>query len=201
MKKALLALAMVAMTASAFAQGTIDFINRNIGTAADPTVLYHVPIFELGGRAAGIGAGNLPGGVTVGLFVAGAADDATPLVSTPLRTGTPAQAQFFAISPQTATVPGTPANSTANLVVRAWQGSSFAVAKSGVGGLQFGEWAFTSQPLGGTPPGGGLPVTTPGMTGWGPENGTGFELQVVPEPSTIALGVLGIGALLLRRRK
>jgi len=44
--------------------------------------------------------------------------------------------------------------------------------------------------LGGTPPGGGLPVPTPGMTGW----------ALVPEPSTIALAVLGIGALLLRRR-
>jgi len=199
MKKALLALAAIAVSASTFAQGTIDFINRNISTAADPSVLYNVPIYSFQGRATGTGAGNLAGGVTVGLFTAGSADTASPLVSTLLRTGTAVQAQFFAVSPQTATIPGTPAGAPANLLVRAWQGASFAADKTGAG--QWGEWAFTSQPLGGTPPGGGLPVPTPGMTGWGPENGTGFELTTIPEPSTIALGVLGIGALVLRRRK
>jgi PEP-CTERM motif len=198
MKKALLALALVAASASsAFAQGTIDFINRNIGTIADPGVLYNVPIYTQGGRATGTGAGNLPGGVTVGLFLAGAADSATPIVSSLLRTGTAVQSQFFATTSQTATIPSIGAGARADLLVRAWQGTSFATAKGGAG--QYGEWAFTSAPLGGTPAGGGLPIPTPGMTGWGPENGTGLEL--VPEPSTIALGVLGLGALLLRRRK
>lgn len=199
MKKALLALAALAVSASTFAQGTIDFINRNISTVADPSVLYNVPIYTEGGRATGTGAGNLAGGVTVGLFVAGADPSAAPLVSTLLRTGTAVQAQFFAVSPQTATIPNVGPGVAANLMVRAWQGSSFAAASAGGG--QFGEWTFTSQPLGGTPAGGGLPVPTPGMTGWGPENGTGFELHTVPEPSTIALGVLGVGALFLRRRK
>jgi hypothetical protein len=38
----------------------------------------------------------------------------------------------------------------------------------------------------------------------GPPNTDGirsFQLTIVPEPSLIALGVLGLGALLLRRRK
>jgi len=198
MKKALLALAVVAASASAFAQGTIDFINRSVGTAADPTVQYNIPIYVQGGRATGTGAGNLPGGVTVGLFLAGAADNATPILTTPLRTGTATAAQFFAISPQTATITGSPAGANANLIVRAWQGPSYAAAKAGGG--QFGEFAFTSLPLGGTPPGGGLPVPTPG-TNFGPESGAGVELTNVPEPTTIALAAVGIGALLLRRRK
>ena len=191
---------MAVASVSTFGQGTIDFINRNISTVGDPLVLYNVPIFAQNGRAAGTGAGNLAGGVTLGLFAAGAADNATPIFSQALRTGTPSNAQFLvsgATIPTTATIQGTPAGSTANLIVRAWQGSSFAAAKAGGG--QYGEWTFTSAQLGGTPPSGGTPIPTPGMTGWGPENGTGFEL--VPEPSTIALGVLGVGALLLRRRK
>jgi hypothetical protein len=195
MKKALLALAIVAAGISTFAQGQIDFINRNIGTRADPQVLYHVPIFVAGGRATGTGAGNLPGGVTVGLFEAGSN---TPLVSTPLRTGTPAAGAVFRDT-LTATT-SSPAGTTPTLIVRAWQGASFDAARNSTT-LQWGEWSFTPNQLGGTPPGGGLPIATPGMTGWGPEDGTGFELTIVPEPSTIALGALGIGALLLRRRK
>jgi len=201
MKKILLVIAMVAASASAFAQGNIDFINRNIGTKADPTVQYNVPIYVANGRATGTGAGNLAGGVTLGLFLAGAADTAAPIFSQVLRTGTPVQAQFLfssATTSTTATIPGVAAGATANLLVRAWQGSSFDADKN-QGAGQWNEWAFTSAPLGGTPPGGGLPVATPGMTGWGPEDGSGLEL-VVPEPSTIALGVLGVGALVLRRR-
>jgi hypothetical protein len=202
MKKTLLAFALAAVSASsAFAQGTIDFINRSIGTIADPQVLYHVPIYAPyfpGGDIAG--AGNLPGGFTMGLFLFGSADDAVPLISIPLRTG--ANAAFFAapVPPATSTavIPDVPAGARADLLVRGWQGASFAAAKSGAG--VYGEWAFTSLPLGGTPPDGGLPIPTPAMTGWGPENGTGLGM-LIPEPSSIALGVLGLGALLLCRRK
>jgi len=197
MKKALLALAAVAMVASTYAQGTIDFMNRNI-PGPNGGANYNVPLWSHG-KAGTQGGGVLPGGVTVGLFESAAAT--TPLVTSLLRTDTPANGAFFATSSQTATT-SQPAGSTPTLVVRAWQTSagSFAAAKSGAG--QWGEWSFTSQPLGGTPPGGGLPVPTPGMTGWGPVSGAGFELNDVPEPGTIALGVFGIGALgLLRRRK
>jgi len=197
MKKALLALAAVAMSVSAFAQGTIDFANRNI-PGANGGASYNIPFYIQGGAATLTGAGTLPGGTTVGLFLAGAADNAAPIVSTLLRSDTPANAAFFATSSQTATIPGFAAGTTPQLVIRAWQGSSYAAAKAG-GGQYLPDTTFTAQPLGGTPPGGGLPIPTPTLTGLiGPAN-NGFEL--VPEPSTIALGALGIGALLLRRRK
>jgi hypothetical protein len=205
MKKALLALTVVAMSASAFAQGTIDFINRgllttggNPGGNGDGT--YNVPIYVFQGRATRDGAGDLAGGVTLGLFAPGAT---TPMVTTLLRTeagtGTIPNNAFFATSTQTATLPTAAGNApgdTPTLTVRAWQGASFAAAQGGAG--QWGEWSFVSQPLGGTPAV-GTPIPTPGMTGWGPQDGSGLEL--VPEPSTLALGALGLGALLLRRRK
>jgi hypothetical protein len=195
MKKALLALATVAMAASTFAQGTIDFMNRNI-PGANGGASYNVPIWQPNSTTAG--GGTMTGGVTVGLFESAAST--TPLVTTLLRTD--ANAQFFATSTQTATT-SLPPGSTPTLVVRAWQtaAGSFATAKSS-GTFAWAEIPFTSQPLGGTPPGGGLPIPTPGMTGWGPGPAAGgYQLQV-PEPSTFALGALGIGALgLLRRRK
>ena len=193
MKKALLALAAVAMVASTFGQGTIDFMNRNI-PGANGAASYNVPLWAP--NSSTVGAGTL--GVTVGLFESATAT--TPLVTTLLRSDTPANAAFFATSTQTATT-SLPAGSTPTLYVRAWQTSagSFAAAKNGAGAWL--ETSFTSQPLGGTPPGGGLPIPTPGMTGWGPGPVAG-GFQLVPEPSTIALGIVGIGALgLLRRRK
>ena len=202
------------MTASAYAQanGNIIFANRNVPTLSgtgggNGNGTYNIPFWEynpLPGVQTGNGAGDLPGGVTVGLFQAGSA---TPLATTLLRTD--ANSQFFATSATTIDVPGVAPGQTASLVVRAWQGASLAAAKAPGSTLQWLDetvapsLAFTSRPLGGTPPTpGSTPVPTPNMTGWGPEDNTGFELTtIVPEPSTIALAAVGVGALLLRRRK
>jgi len=206
MKKALFVLAAVTMAASAFAQGTIVFQNRNIPTASGSGT-YNVPIWEYN-PAVGIqqnGAGDLAGGVTVGLFTQGG----TLIGSSLLRTDVAPSlnSSFFATAAQTLTVPNSAPGSTPTLLVRAWQGADFAAAKAGTT-LQWmdettnPENTFTSRALGGTPAGGGLPITPPGMTGWGNENGQGLELfQNVPEPSSIALGVLGVGAVALMRRR
>lgn len=58
-----------------------------------------------------------------------------------------------------------------------------------------GSDVFTVGPLGGVAPDGTVFI---------PPQATGlrsFQLTMVPEPSLIALGALGLGALLLRRRK
>jgi len=202
MKKALFALATVAMAASAFADANITFGNRNIPTTAG-TGTYNVPIWQEGGiNAAGKEAGLLPGGVTVGLFFNGTqllTAGGAPVQST-LRTDA-TNAKFFTTGSQTANVPGVSPGVSQTLEVRAWQGASFAAAKST--DLQsWGSWSFTSQKLGGIDNGGNT-TFTPNMTGWGPEDGSGLALTIthVPEPTTIAFGALGIGALLLRRRK
>jgi len=206
MKKALFVLAAVTMAASAFAQGTIVFQNRNIPTASGSGT-YNVPIWEYN-PAVGIqqnGAGDLAGGVTVGLFTQGG----TLIGSSLLRTDVAPSlnSSFFATAAQTLTVPNSAPGSTPTLLVRAWQGGAADAAAAKAAGLQYmdettnPENTFTSRALGGTPAGGGLPITPPGMTGWGNENGQGLELNQVPEPATIALGVLGIGAVVLMRRR
>lgn len=57
------------------------------------------------------------------------------------------------------------------------------VGKSGIIPITPGGW--------GEPP--ALPADLVGLQG--------FQLEIVPEPSTFALGLIGIGALMLRRRK
>lgn len=213
MKKAVLVLAVYLISCSVSAQTPVDgymiFANRNVPTlsgtgGANGNGTYNIPIWEynpLPGVQTGNGAGELPGGVTVGLFLAGTT---TPLATALLRTD--ANSQFFATSATVVYIPGVAPGQTAPLVVRAWQGASIAAAKSG--GLQFMDEttdarnAFTSGPLSRTPPPepGSNFIPSTGMTGWGPEDGTGFELAIVPEPSTVALVALGIGAILLRRR-
>jgi hypothetical protein len=202
MKASIIGVAVSIMCAPAFAQGTIIFANRNIPIAAGGTIgggngngTYNVPIWSSDGTTV-TGAGSLPGGVTVGLFTP---DGNTLIGSTLLRsTTTPTDtSMFFANSAQTFNVPGTNPGDTRTLIVRAWQGSNFGAAKAGGG--EWGEWSFTTKPLGGTPAGGGLPILPPSMTGWGPESGIGLGFFLIPEPPTILFGFLGAGALFLTR--
>jgi hypothetical protein len=202
--KILSAITALAMAASAFAQGTIVFQNRNIPTASGSGT-YNVPIWEFGGAGSNA-AGDLPGGVTVGLFTT----DNTLIGSSLLRNDAAPSlnAAFFATAAQTLTVPNSPPGSTPTLIVRAWQGpGTFAEAKASLRQQYADEFTdvrnqFVARPLGGTPAGGGLPITPPGMTGWGSENGPGITLgPIMPEPSTYALSIVGVAALCLFNRK
>jgi MYXO-CTERM domain-containing protein len=202
MKKALLAIAAVVASVSALAQdGSI--IMKNVGVLTSTGASYNVPLYQdpnTPGITGNVGAGLLPGGVTVGLFTA---TGTTPLATGLL--GTSANLSPYIATPQsqTVTIPGAAINSTVPLVIRAWTTSagSFAAAST-TPGAQIGEWQFTSAPLGGTPAGGGLPTPTPTFTGWGTADNAGFHLTLVtPEPTTVAFGVLGLGALVLARRR
>jgi hypothetical protein len=87
------------------------------------------------------------------------------------------------------------ANDSVPVVVRVWYGAAtYALAQSTAGAF-FGSSASFTQTLGGTPNGGGAALPDPGMV-----NMLAFTVTTVPEPSVIALGVLGLGALALRRK-
>jgi len=186
MKKALLTLALLAGATSAFAaDGHIAFYNRNyIGTdgntmpATSPTT---GGIFRPGGT---VGAGD---GFTAGLFLASDTSFSNPLATITFRPSSGTFPQVFSTTVDV-TVTGAAVNSTPSLAVAAWEtGKTYAT--STVKGFQ----TFTSLPLGGpNPPN---PDTfTPGLTGF-----TGFTM--VPEPSTYALGLAGLGALAMMRRR
>ena len=178
MKKIIVVLSLAIVSISTFAQGTIFFNNRT--SAGD------VPI----ALPDGSGIGSIPGGASAQLFLVGAAGTYTPLLpATTFRTSTPA-ATFF-VNPVDVIVPTIPAGSPATIVMRVWNTSagSYEAAQSG-GGL-FGEsLPLTIAALGGVNPNTGVIVPTPDLAG----------LQFIPEPSTIALGLLGAVALLYRRR-
>ena len=178
MKKILSALGLVILASSTFAQGTIFFNNRT--SAGD------VRVYTYDGIS---GAGQYPGGVTAQLFLVPAGGGAlVPLTPTTTFRDSPA-ASFF-LNPVDVTVPNVPAGAPATVLMRVW-----ATAEGAYETASFrGESApLTISALGGINPETGAIVPTPDLAG--------LQTFTVPEPSTIALGVLGAAALLYRRRK
>jgi hypothetical protein len=223
MKKALIVLAAVAaVCASTYAQSssTVIFKNRNIatpnpnqfladGVTPNPNYIpggnnngsFNVPIYQAG--TATTGAGLLPGGVTVGLFynnnllgtsILGTTAGGSPFFVTPSN-------QELQIKDAAGNIPAP--GSTPSLTVRAWTTSSGSFANAQTSG-QWGEWTFNSAPISGA---GSPPSTPPDLIPWGTVvegaaySNSGVHLIAAPEPTTIALSVLGIGALVLARRR
>ena len=93
-----------------------------------------------------------------------------------------------------ATIPGN--NTTVTIAIAAWKNSGSAGSATTLAEAQADGYAW----------GVGNMVTTTVATGIGtpgflPSGLTDFSLVATPEPSTIALGVIGASALLFRRRK
>jgi len=191
MKKLLVTLAAVLVSASAFAQGTIQFSTFNSARGVN------APVYAPGGTAAGTGAGTL-GTVNAQLFlVTGSGATATYTALTPattFNTAGGAASRYVLIPTSNVIVPNVPAGGSANVVLRAWVGSSYDVAAAT--GTSGQSTVLTVNNLGGTPASGGAPLQPAVLAGL-----AGFELVTVPEPSTLAFGLLGAAALLYRRRK
>lgn len=212
MKKNILILtALVVSSIGAFAQGQIQFNNFLSGQVRAP--IYGVDpisptISQRGNPANGIPAGTtvyggapLAGtGFSVQVFggATGTAENDLAASSVILNFRTGSAAGF--LDNQTlgvpATISGVLEGQTAAVQLRAWdnQGGTITSWEQAVANqltvAQGTSAIFTSQPLG------GVLTTPPPMIGL-----TGFNLAVVPEPSTIALGILGAGSLLFLRRK
>jgi hypothetical protein len=171
--------AMALLNFAAFGQGTILFNTRVVGQVDAPVGVLTGPngitwFGELGGKAQLYLVSGTSG-----------APSFTPLFpATTFRDGSqnPFEAAYVVQPASAVVVPGVPAGSPATIVMRAWVGSSFDV------GTLRGQTPPITITLGGTPAVGtqipdAVLVGLPGIT-------------IFPEPSTMALGVLGAAALL-----
>jgi hypothetical protein len=176
MKKLILAVAAVMVSVAAFAQGQITFNNRVAGVV-DARVT-----FAAGDPMAGQGVGA---GFTAQLF--GGPEGTAPGALTALNPSTTfrtssAAAQGY-VNGVVVDVPGIAPGLKAAIVMRVFDSANAAVGESAPISITLG---------GGTLP----PANLEGLQAFTVSGGV-----VIPEPSTIALAALGIGALLLRRRK
>jgi hypothetical protein len=190
MKKIITAFAIAAVSVvGGFAQGVVEFDNLSInGNPATSPAIY-APDGVTGLNDSYVA--ELLGGADAGsLQVLG-----STLSFFPTATGGAGFLNTAAGSSRT--VPNVGVSQTATFIVRAWRlsdGATFAEA-SLVNGAHVGQSDPFTQVLGGQPVGAPA-ITPPKLT-----NLQSFNLTVVPEPSVIALAVLGCGAMLLRRRK
>jgi hypothetical protein len=190
MKKLLIALAAVLVTVASYGQGQVNFQNR-VGAGGS---ILNAPV-TIQGTQDGPGPDW-----SVQLLLSGAGGSLTPLTPTSTfnkaGTGTGAiSSQFWAA--KTVDIPGHFAGENLNFVVQSWLtslGSYDAAVKAANG---FGTSAPFAAVIGGAAQDPNTPPSTPANL----VNLKAFTVISVPEPSIIALGVLGASALLLRRRK
>jgi hypothetical protein len=225
MKKTLLVALGMASASGAFAQGTINWNDHSAGTLE--IQIYSPNPASPGVAQTGNSAGDTPSGSTVygGVPIGGNATDsgatgygngnnftaqlyAAPgtVASFSSLTAVPQYtANFFTVAAGTGYfkgpaisgdpgVPGVAAGSTATLALAAWYnggGAFTSYAAAVAGNVPSGTSTLWQESLGGPP------NTPPFLTGL-----TSFSLTTTsaPEPSTIALGVMGASAFLLRRR-
>jgi hypothetical protein len=225
MKKQLLIAASLAVAVGAFAQGSVNFQNRVTGGGGGAQGGIIAPIYGMqvgdplrelhGNTATGFPVGSqtytgplLAGtGFTVQLWGGPGTENnpdnlqlgTTPggTATTTFRTGT--GAGFVVALADAVVIPGAPAGAgnRANLQVRAWDNlggtiTTWAAVMAAQGVVPHGDSGIFSPNF----DLGGAATLPPNLIGL-----TSFNLHIVPEPSVIALGVLGLGALLFRRRK
>jgi MYXO-CTERM domain-containing protein len=179
MKKLILTTAAVLTSLNLFAQGTVTFSNvgGNLVLNADNA---DAPVAAADGVVAALYYAPI-GGTTFNIVANSTTTVGVPLAGYIFSTA--------ALSTGGDVVPG----AQAQFYVRAWE-SSFGSYEAALGTGLTGESAIWTQGTGGggSPP--GAPVSTVGFL-------PSFSVSVVPEPSAIALGLLGAGALLLLRRR
>lgn len=164
----------------AYAQGTVNFANVGGGAAGS----VNAPVTN------SVSGARLDGATWVAQLYAGtSAGSLTPQGATAnFLTG--AQIGYFTGGQRTIT--GIAGGAQAVLQVRAWNiaaGSTYELAAANPAGI-IGSSSPITITLG-TPP-----ATPPNMVGL-----TSFGVAPIPEPSSIALGLLGLGAVALFRRR
>jgi hypothetical protein len=176
-------------------QGTII-----IGNSGSPN--YRLWTNNASGTASNLMSG---GGYGIGFYVStnlGASAGSLELVGVTTNSASPAQAGYYFTGPLI--LPnGYPGGGAITFQVRAWSragGLSYAEALLAAGSDPL-NIALGVSPLGTVTLGNGI-GPTPSIWGTGPgQLSHGFEIRPIPEPSIMALGVLGLGAIALFRRR
>jgi len=179
MKKTLLTLALVAIAASSsFAQGIIALGN---------SALTKVSIVENGVSRFATAAD----GLRISVFFGPANSAADALVAAPTSDAAIGSTAGVLVGTGLGAfgLPGTEGGQTVSVQIRATAGNGLFVGQTKVA-----QVALTAAPSSGA-------VIWQTASGTVASRFTPLTLTVVPEPSTIALGVLGLGSLLLFRRR
>lgn len=159
----------------AFGQGYLSFGNRNTALGID------APVYDVDGTT------KLDGTAFKAQLYWGTTADSLAAVGPVLDFRAGAAAGY--ITSTTVTLDGVAGGTAGFVAMKAWAtaaGTSFEEAMASGSGYGSSDAIAITLAASPTPP--------PGMVGL-----TSFAL--VPEPSTIALGLLGLGVLALRRRK
>ena len=196
MKTALILLASLVASVSAFGQGRVTFRNG-------ASTSYYLWTNNALGTASGLMSGV--NAYRIGLYASpnsGALEGSLTLIG--LATNSAAlPGRFLGPDPYAITAPGYTAGNPITFQIRAWTfsaGMSFeeAVLASALDPLNF---VYGVSPLGTTTP---TPSPSPAgaLFGTNPGNLTsGFQIWAVPEPSTFAQGILGATAIFLNARR
>jgi hypothetical protein len=191
MKKILLTLALVAVTAASYGQGTIAFGN---------TIASRVKYISAPGAA----PVDMPISVRLnfGVFFSSTSGVESQLQLANPALGTSSTTSIgIIVGAGTYAIIGGAENATVFMQIRGWDaafGSDWAAAKAA--GTGYGQTDIRSVTL--------ASALGPGTSIW--QGASGVDAKkflpmtvavTVPEPSTIALGVLGLGSLLLFRRR
>jgi hypothetical protein len=177
MKKLILTTAAVLTSLNLFAQGTVTFSNFPGNLVNNDDASRAVSIAD---------------GVVAALYYAPVGETAfTLLAGSETTIGIPVDGVIYgtaALATGTDVAPG----GQAQFFVQAWESSFGDYDTAYAGGGLVGESPIWTQGTGGggTPPGPPVQTAIPA-----------FGVAVIPEPSAIALGLLGAGALLLLRRR
>jgi hypothetical protein len=199
MKKLILTLALVGVSAVAFGQGQVQMENdlHTVQLTTDTSKLLAADVGSAGVDVP-VGGTLLPSGknIVVGLY-AGNVSSSLSLITTLPLSQDPNSIQDGAMSPAAVTLPtGFPGGVATFFSFAAWDGAfatpTLALANGSYGGSSM---VFTVTPSGGT----GLPPSIQNAS-W-TEGSVIIGLAAVPEPSTFALAGLGAAALLIFRRR
>jgi len=207
MKKLILIALIAASAVASYAQGTVNFNNKvNATVGPPPTPAIDAPVSYASGTTLGGSAGTKIDGSHTTAWAAlyggavGTPVDQLVLLAPALqfRTGT-AAGYVNTLGASSRAIPGVNPGDAAVVQVRAWDtanGTSVASyeAARGVQGAYFGASDIITIAATG---GAGAPPSNPANI----YGLNAFAIAPIPEPGTIALGFLGLGAMFVLRRK